>query len=82
MRFGRRACRSIWPAFAGARFRSSPFRYPETELRKAGALYEKQGGLLEVLSNHVVVDGRIVTGQNQNAGAEVAHSVMALLVKA
>jgi putative intracellular protease/amidase len=54
-------------------------QHPETELRKAGALYEKQSGLLEVLSNHIVVDGRIVTGQNQNAGAEVAHKMMALL---
>jgi putative intracellular protease/amidase len=25
---------------------------------------------------HVVVDGRLVTGQNQNAGAEVANLMM------
>jgi hypothetical protein len=27
-------------------------QHPETELRKAGALYEKRRGLLEVLANH------------------------------
>ena len=54
-------------------------QHPETELRKAGALYEHKRGLLDVLANHTVVDGRIVTGQNQNAGAEVAHKMMDLL---
>jgi putative intracellular protease/amidase len=54
-------------------------QHPETELRKAGALYEKGRGLLDVLANHSVVDGRIVTGQNQNSGAETADKMMALL---
>ena len=30
----------------------------------------------DVFANHSVVDGRLVTGQNQNAGAEVAHKMM------
>jgi putative intracellular protease/amidase len=29
-----------------------------------------------VFANHVVTDGRLVTGQNQNAGAEVANRMM------
>jgi putative intracellular protease/amidase len=29
-----------------------------------------------MFANHVVVDGRIVSGQNQNAGAEVANLMM------
>jgi putative intracellular protease/amidase len=29
-----------------------------------------------VFANRVVVDGRLVTGQNQNAGAETAQAMM------
>jgi putative intracellular protease/amidase len=31
-----------------------------------------------MFANHVVVDGRIVSGQNQNAGPEVANLMMKL----
>jgi putative intracellular protease/amidase len=48
-------------------------QHPERELRAAGALFESQSAWLDMLANHVVVDGRMVTGQNQNAGAEVAN---------
>ncbi|WP_420588513.1 type 1 glutamine amidotransferase domain-containing protein [Bacterioplanoides sp.] len=54
-------------------------QHPENELRKAGALYEADWSLLDILSNHVVVDGRIVTGQNQNAGEEVAYKLLQLV---
>ena len=54
-------------------------QHPESELRAAGARYESKRALLDVLANHTVVDGRIVTGQNQNAGAETAHKMMTLL---
>lgn len=53
-------------------------QHPENELRKAGALYESDWTLIDMFSNHMVVDGRIVTGQNQNAGEEVAYKLMQL----
>jgi putative intracellular protease/amidase len=50
--------------------------HPERELRAAGALFEGATAFRDVFANHVVVDGRLVTGQNQNAGAETAQSMM------
>jgi len=50
--------------------------HPERELRAAGALFESATAFRDFFSNHVVIDGRIVTGQNQNAGAEVANQMM------
>jgi putative intracellular protease/amidase len=55
--------------------------HPETELRKAGALFESSGAWRDILANHVVIDGNIVTGQNQNAGAEVAQDLMMLVAR-
>jgi len=54
-------------------------QHPENELRKAGALYEADWSLLDIFSNHTVIDGRIVTGQNQNAGEEVAYKLLELV---
>ena len=54
-------------------------QHPENELRKAGALYESEWKLIDIFANHVVTDGRIVTGQNQNAGEEVAYKLMELV---
>ncbi|MFO8110916.1 MAG: type 1 glutamine amidotransferase domain-containing protein [Desulfosalsimonadaceae bacterium] len=51
-------------------------QHPERELRAAGALFESKAAFRDMFANHVVVDGRLVTGQNQNAGAEVAHKMM------
>lgn len=51
-------------------------QHPERELRAAGALFEGQTAFWDMFANHVVVDGRLVTGQNQNAGAEVANTMM------
>lgn len=55
--------------------------HPETELRAAGALFESQTAFRDMFANHVVVDDekRFVTGQNQNAGAEVANKAMLLV---
>jgi len=55
--------------------------HPETELRKAGALYESQTGFRDLFATHVVVDDeqRFVTGQNQNSGLETAHRMMAIM---
>lgn len=51
-------------------------QHPERELRAAGAKYESQTAFRDMFANHVVVDGRIVSGQNQNAGTEVANLMM------
>ncbi len=53
-------------------------QHPETELRKAGALYESQTAFRDMFATHVVVDDekRFVTGQNQNSGLETAHKMM------
>jgi putative intracellular protease/amidase len=56
-------------------------RHPETELRKAGAVFESQSAFRDFFATHVTVDNerRFVTGQNQNSGLEAAHTVMRLL---
>ena len=58
-------------------------QHPETELRKAGVLYESTTAFRDMLATHVVVDDerRFVTGQNQNSGHETAHTMMALLAE-
>ncbi len=53
--------------------------HPETELRKLGADYQFATGPIDILANLTVVDGRIVTGQNQNAGGETAQAMLKLL---
>ena len=55
--------------------------HPETELRKAGAVFESQTAFRDMFANHTVIDDekRFVTGQNQNAGAEVANTAMVLV---
>ena len=51
-------------------------QHPERELRAAGAQFESQTAFRDIFANHVVVDRRLVTGQNQNAGADVANKMM------
>lgn len=51
-------------------------QHPERELRAAGALFESRTAFRDMFANHVAVDGRLVTGQNQNAGAEAARKMM------
>ena len=53
-------------------------QHPETELRKKGADYSARSGFRDVLANHWVVDGNLVTGQNQNAGPMVAREMLRL----
>jgi putative intracellular protease/amidase len=57
---------------------STPF-HPETELRRAGGRFESATRFRDPLANHWVVDGRLVTGQNQNAGPMVAREMMRLV---
>ena len=53
-------------------------QHPETELRSRGALYESSKRISDVLANHWVIDGNLVTGQNQNAGPMVAREMLRL----
>ena len=58
-------------------------KHPETELRKAGVIYESKTAFLDIFATHVTVDDqqRFVTGQNQNSGLEMAHTMMEILDK-
>jgi hypothetical protein len=47
-----------------------------SKLRAAGAQFQSQSAFRDIFANHSVVDGRLLTGQNQNAGAEVANKMM------
>ncbi|MDX1698062.1 MAG: type 1 glutamine amidotransferase domain-containing protein [Thiohalobacterales bacterium] len=55
--------------------------HPETELRKAGVLFESQSAFRDMFATHVVVDDerRFVTGQNQNSGLETSHRMMQVI---
>jgi len=55
--------------------------HPETELRKAGVVFESQTAFRDIFATHVTADDeqRFVTGQNQNSGLETAHTMMRLL---
>ena len=58
-------------------------QHPETELKKAGAVFESRTAFWDIFANHVVVDDqeRFVTGQNQNAGHETAQKIMSILAR-
>ena len=56
--------------------------HPETALREAGARFEGRTAWRDIFASHVAEDGRLVTGQNQNDGAEVSHRMMDALVRA
>ena len=51
-------------------------QHPERELRAAGARFESQRAFRDIFANYSVAAGWLVTGQNQNAGAEVANKMM------
>lgn len=51
--------------------------HPESALRAAGARFEgRTHPLRDFFANHFVVDGDLVTGQNQNAGPMVARLML------
>jgi arylsulfatase A-like enzyme/putative intracellular protease/amidase len=54
-------------------------QHPETELRSKGARFESVTRFRDPFANHWVVDGNLVTGQNQNAGPMVAREMMQLV---
>lgn len=53
-------------------------QHPETELRALGAEFESATRFRDPLANHWVVDGNLVTGQNQNAAPMVAREMLRL----
>ncbi|WP_421861180.1 type 1 glutamine amidotransferase domain-containing protein [Parvibaculum sp.] len=53
-------------------------QHPERELRAAGAKFESATAFRDFFANHITVDGRLATGQNQNAGEEVAVEMVKL----
>ena len=58
-------------------------QHPETELRKAGVVFESNTRFIYFLATLVVVDDeeRFVTGQNQNSGRETAHKMLVLIAE-
>ena len=56
-------------------------QHPERELRASGARFESVTARRAPLANHGVVDGNLVTGQNQNAGPMVAREMMQILTR-
>ena len=57
---------------------STPF-HPESALRARGARIEVRHRFRDPFANHWVVDGNLVTGQNQNAGPMVARALLELV---
>ncbi|MGF1446108.1 MAG: type 1 glutamine amidotransferase domain-containing protein [Pikeienuella sp.] len=53
--------------------------HPETELRTRSAVFESETRWRDFFATHTVVDGNLVTGQNQNSGYETAHRILDLL---
>jgi putative intracellular protease/amidase len=51
-------------------------KHPETELKKAGAIYECQHAWVDPFATHTTIDGNLITGQNQNSGYETAHRIL------
>ncbi|MDR6850855.1 putative intracellular protease/amidase [Sphingomonas sp. BE123] len=56
-------------------------KHPERDLRAAGALFGAETAYRDFFANHAAVDGRLVTGQNQNSGSETAHRMMEVALK-
>lgn len=53
--------------------------HPETELRKHGANYQSKTGFRDFFATLTVVDGNIITGQNQNSSGETAQTLLKML---
>ena len=84
----RRSFRPVWRRMTGVTDKQikelgievTPL-HPETELRKAGVVFESQTAFRDLLATHVTVDDeqRFVTGQNQNSGRETSYRMMAVI---
>lgn len=53
--------------------------HPETELKKHGAIYQANTGFRDFFATLTLVDGNIVTGQNQNSSGETAQTLLKML---
>lgn len=53
--------------------------HPETELKKLGADYQNNEAFRDFFATMVIVDGNLVTGQNQNSSGETAQTLLRLL---
>ncbi len=53
--------------------------HPETELKKQGAIFLSSTGFRDFFETLTVVDGKIVTGQNQNSSGETAQTLLKVL---
>ncbi len=51
-------------------------KHPETELKAAGANFEARHAWRDFFATHTVVDGNLITGQNQNSGYETSHRIL------
>lgn len=56
-------------------------QHPERELRQAGAHFESSTAFRDIFATHVVVDGRLVTGQNQNSSTATAQRMLDVAAK-
>jgi putative intracellular protease/amidase len=58
-------------------------KHPETELKKAGAIFESETAFNDFFATHVTMDyeERFITGQNQNSGLETSHKITEILSK-
>jgi hypothetical protein len=56
-------------------------KHPETELKKAGVVFESSTAFQDFFATHVSIDSeeRFITGQNQNSGLEVSHKITEIL---
>jgi putative intracellular protease/amidase len=50
-------------------------------MRATNAVFEADTGWRDFFATHTVVDGNLVTGQNQNSGYETAHRILELLAE-
>jgi putative intracellular protease/amidase len=53
-------------------------QHPERELRQAGAQFESSTAFRDIFATHVVADGRLVTGQNQNSSTATAQRMLSI----
>ncbi len=54
-------------------------QHPETELRKLNADFKSNTAFRDFFATMTVIDGNIVTGQNQNSSGETAQEMLRLL---
>lgn len=54
-------------------------QHPETELRRLGADFVAETAFRDFFATLTVVDGNIVTGQNQNSSGETAQTLLRML---